>query len=273
MSTGFEEQSSTFLRWVDRLTKPLVIVSVTLYLLEEELSLRNNWENSLESPVYFLWCERVVAVIFTLELLVRWWRSSRFVKDARDTSYPYNVWGGIDLISIAPFWIGFLVPTSWLGLVRTLRILRFLKFFRYSRNLQLTALKFYRAFHNLRGVAFSYGLIWLFFSVVCLKLEHPHQPEEFNSLLDAAWFTMVTATTVGYGDVSPVGGWGKLFVGLMLIPIISSVGMAFAAFTNACEAVQKMEDDPEIDPIQEWRKERQRMRKRQIVEQEYQIEE
>jgi voltage-gated potassium channel len=123
-------------------------------------------------------------------------------------------------------------------------------FFRYSRTLQLTALKFYRAYHNMKGIAFSLGVFWVFFSVLALSVE---QLEEFSSLLDAAWFTIVTATTVGYGDMYPVRVWGKLFVGLMLVPVISMMGMAFAAFANACDTVQELEDAPDVDPIQEWR--------------------
>lgn len=48
----------------------------------------------------------------------------------------------------------------------------------------------------------------------------------------------------------------KIFVGLMLIPIIGSIGMAISAFSNACDSVQELEDDPNIDPLVEWQKER-----------------
>ena len=273
MTKALDERSSAFIRWIDRIAKPLVIISVVMYLVEEEMSLRNHWDNSFESPHVFLWSERAIATIFSLEVLARWWRAREHSDVPWRERYPFNVWGFIDILSVAPFWVGFFCSTTALGIIRTFRILRLLKFFRYSRSLQLTALKFYRAFHNIKGITFSYGLIWLFFAVICLKLEQPYQPEEFHSLLDAAWFTIVTATTVGYGDMSPVGPWGKVFVGLTLIPIISSAGMAFAAFTNACESVQELEDDPDVDPIAEWKLERERVRQRKLAEQNYTIEE
>lgn len=268
-----EARWNAIIRWIDQVAKPLAVASVVLYLIEGELSLRHHWDNSYQSPSTFLWCERLIAGLFTVEFLVRWWRSNPAFRGARNTSYPLNVWGMIDLICIVPFWIGFLVPVSWLGVVRTLRIFRLLKFFRYSRTLQLTALKFYRAFHNLKGLAFALGIVWLFFAVVCLNLEHKQQPEKFGSLLDGAWFTVVTASTVGYGDASPTSVWGKLFVGVMLIPIISTMGMAFSAFSNACDSVQELEDDPNIDPIAEWRKERERMQKRKSADQNYHMNE
>lgn len=258
---------------VDLLVRPLVVVSIVMFLVEKELSLRNGWENSFESPWYYLWSERIIAIIFTLEIGVRWWRSNPFYYDAPNSSYPFNIWGAIDFIAIVPFWVGFICPVEYLGLVRTLRIFRALKFFRYSRGLQLTALKFYRAYHNLKGLVFSVGIMWLFFAIVCLELERQTQPENFGSLLDVAWFTIVTGTTVGYGDVSPDTFFGKIFVGLMLIPIIGSIGMAISAFSNACDSVQELEDDPNIDPLEEWQKERQKIKERRKSERSYRMKE
>lgn len=256
---------------IDWLAKPLIVISIVLFLLETELSLQNGWTNSHESPWYYLWSERLIAVFFTFEIFVRWWRSNPSYYGAPDTSYPLNIWGLIDFIAIVPFWVGFICPVQYLGLVRTLRILRALKFFRYSRGLQLTALKFYRAYHNLKGLVFSVGIMWLFFAIVCLELERKAQPEHFGSILDVVWFTIVTGTTVGYGDASPSTLYGKIFVGMMLIPIIGSIGMAISAFSNACDSVQALEDDPNIDPLVEWKKERGKMKKRRKIERGYRM--
>ena len=273
MSKVSEERWNVAIRWIDHVAKPLVVFSVVLYLIEGELSLRNHWDGGYESHSFFLWSERVIASLFTLEIFVRWWRSNPTFYGAPNTSYPFNIWGAIDVLCVAPFWIGFLVPTSMLGIVRTFRIFRLLKFFRYSRTLQLTALKFYRAYHSFKGVAFALGVVWLFFAVICLNLEHKAQPDKFGSLLDGVWFTVVTATTVGYGDASPISLWGKVFVGLMLVPIISTMGMAFSAFSNACDTVQELEDDPNIDPIEEWKKERERVQQRKKADRTYHMDE
>lgn len=251
------------------IVKPLVVISIVMFLVEKQLSIQNGWVNSLESPWYYLWSERVIAAIFTFEIFVRWWRSNPFYYGAPDTCYPFNIWGVIDFIAIVPFWVGFICPIEYLGLVRTLRILRALKFFRYSRGLQLTALKLYRAYHNLKGLGFSIAILWMFFAIVCLELEREAQPEKFGNLLEVAWFTIVTGTTVGYGDTSPDTFFGKVFVGLMLVPIIGSIGMAISAFSNACDAVQALEDDPNIDPLKEWTKERQKMKERRKAEKAY----
>lgn len=271
MSEKSEERWNEVIRLIDLVAKPLVVISVILYLIEGEMSLRHFWEDRAQSRAFFTWCEWAIAGLFTIEFFVRWLRSNPSFSQARNSAYPLNAWGAIDLIAILPFWLGLIVPASMLGIVRSLRIFRLLKFFRYSRTLQLTALKFYRAYHNMKGIVFSLGVVWLFFAVICINLEHQDQPDKFGSLLDGAWFTVVTATTVGYGDASPVGVWGKLFVGVMLIPIISTMGMAFSAFSNACDSVQELEDDPNIDPIEEWKKERTRMKQRRQADKRYRM--
>ena len=273
MSKISEKNWNTVILWIDRIAKPVVVFSIIIFLIEEELSLRNQLNSSYEPHAFFLWCERVIAAFFTLEFFVRWWRSNPRFYNAPNTAYPFNAWGMIDLLAFVPFWVGLFLPSPFMGVVRSFRILRLLKFFRYSRTLQLTALKFYRAYHNLKGIAFSIGIVWLFFTAICLDLEHKAQPEKFGSLLDGVWFTIVTATTVGYGDASPVGLWGKLFVGAMLIPIISTMGMAFSAFSTACDTVQAIEDDPSVDPLKEWQNERERIRKRRQANRDYHMDE
>lgn len=273
MADHSHDSSTVFLKWVDACVHPIVWINIVMFLIEEELSARYGWRNSREAPRIFLWCERIAAAIFTIELFVRWHRSNPGYTGAPTTKYPFTILGFIDTIAIVPFWLGFFVPAGWLGVIRVLRILRLLKFFRYSRDLQLTALKFYRAYYNIRGIAFSVGIIWLLFAVMCLKLEQEAQPEKFGSLLDTAWFTIVTGTTVGYGDRSPETMWGKLFVGLMLIPIIATIGASISAMNAAFDAIQKEAEDPNVDPAVLFEAERERRRKLRDANKRYHMDE
>ena len=47
--------------------------------------------------------------------------------------------------------------------------------------------------------------------------ERDAQPEVFRSILAAMWWTLVTLTTVGWGDIVPVTGWGKLVGGVIAV--------------------------------------------------------
>ena len=47
--------------------------------------------------------------------------------------------------------------------------------------------------------------------------EHEAQPDKFQSIFHSMWWTIVTLTTVGYGDVYPITAGGKIFTFFILI--------------------------------------------------------
>lgn len=102
------------------LIKLLVLYSVGSYLIE----VGTGTENSYESHWFFLWSERIVACIFSLEYIARF-----RPQENKPGKYILSPLGIIDLLSVLPFWLGFFVPLDWLSMIRTLRILRLLKFF------------------------------------------------------------------------------------------------------------------------------------------------
>jgi len=62
----------------------------------------------------------------------------------------------------------------------------------------------------LRPLVFAQIIIGLFCTVAVFEVESPAQPDKFCTLFDAAYFTMVTVATVGYGDLSPVTPIGRI---------------------------------------------------------------
>jgi voltage-gated potassium channel len=86
-------------------------------------------ENSLVGPRFFLWSERLVASIFTVEYALRWIRSKNW-------RYPITFTAIVDLLAVLPFYVGFLVDLRVLRLIRTLRMLRLFKLHRYNTALR-----------------------------------------------------------------------------------------------------------------------------------------
>lgn len=228
---------------IDVIVKPLVWYSVAMLALECHLYPEGS---SRESQPFFLWSERVVAVIFTCEYLFRW------LRNRGRGYYPITPFGIIDLLAIVPFWIGFLPALGpYLHLVRTLRVLRMLKFFRYSRGLQVIALGFYRAYFNLKPLMLATTMIVLFTMFSLFQIEGPHQ-EEFRDLFKIGWFLEVTGTTVGYGDISPNTTGGKAIVMVFMIAGLAIFMACFSAITNAFEKVFQQAQDPEFNPLDEF---------------------
>ncbi len=230
---------------IDRLVVPLVWYSVVMLAIECQFYPN---DDSYDTPRFFLWSERVVALIFTVEYIVR------LIRNSGRGFYPITALGVIDLISILPFWVGFIPAVDpYLQLVRTLRVLRMLKFFRYSRGLQLMALGFYRSYWNLRPLLLATLMMILFTMFALYEVEGMHQ-DEFRSLFTVAWFLEVTGTTVGYGDMSPQSTAGKIIVMVYMIGGLAIFMACFSAITTSFDQVFKEASDPEFDPLDQFDK-------------------
>lgn len=229
---------------INKIVLPLCVLSVVLYILE----LSGNTKNSYESHWLYLCLERyLIFPILTIEYFIRWWEDYYYPNNQADlglgghTSYPMSYLGIIDLLAWLPSLIGFFVPINYLGLVRSLRILRLLKFFRYSKSLQLGAIVFYRSLVYLKTLSLLALIVILFSSCILYQIE----PDTFgNKLSNAVWYSLVTSTTVGFGDYYPKTDIGKIVtVVLLFIPS----GAIFAGFIGSITATfQKVMDEHNI---------------------------
>lgn len=55
---------------------------------------------------------------------------------------------------------------------------------------------------------------------------------EINNYPDALWWAIVTATTVGYGDIVPVTPIGRILASIMMLFGIAFIGMITSTITN-----------------------------------------
>lgn len=200
--------------------RSLIITSVALLFVEQDII---GSTDSFSSPRIFIWIERIIATLLLLEFAVR---SLRSLKDS--SYYPLTLMGCIDLAAIAPFYIGFFVSAPWLGLIRTLRILRLAKFYRYNPVMQnlvenmITKKRLWYALFSFIAVAILFG------TVTMHEIESAAGTPGFESLRSTSWYIVVTFTTVGYGDVSPATSVGKVVASVLMVVGLSIV----ASFTS-----------------------------------------
>ena len=219
--------------YVEKLLLGIVLFSVFTYVLEVEYS---KAAHSLEGNPFWLWAERIVATILTIEYFARWIRVGK--------GYPCSILGWIDFLAILPFWLGFFVPTGWLGLVRSLRILRLLKIYRHSMSMRIFVHALIGSRKYLSGMFLIVFIFVLFSAVGIREIEREIQPETFGSLFNSIWWAIVTLMSVGYGDAVPVTTIGKAFAQFVMVV---GVGLT-AAFigivgSNVFKEVQNLEDD------------------------------
>lgn len=194
------------------------------------------WAAKLSSVI-----EITSIIIFTIEYILRVWTSSVMYPDKSRiisrVKYIFSPMAIVDLVSILPFYIPFIIPID-LRILRVLRIVRLLRLFkinRYTKALTSIALVLKNKSSQLLSSIFVVALLMVISAVIMYNIESSAQPEVFNNALDALWWSVATFTTVGYGDIFPVTVPGKILsaiiallgIGLVAVPTgIISAGFA-----------------------------------------------
>jgi voltage-gated potassium channel len=118
----------------------------------------------------------------------------------------------IDLVTVMA-----LVPgLRALRVLRLLRLLRTARLFRYSNPFS----GLFRAFESDRyifGLAFSFLVIQVVLGGLSLYLIERNGNPNVGSPGDAFWWALVTITTVGFGDITPVTGLGRIVAGFLMV--------------------------------------------------------
>jgi voltage-gated potassium channel len=194
----------------------IIILSVITVILETEESLYNQYS------VFFRTFEVITVVLFTIEYALRIWTCTM------DPRYQSPIIGRlkwvlspmaiIDLLAILPFYI----PSSSVDLrilraVRLVRLFRVLKIAHYSQSLRILTNVLRDKKSELLVTLFAGVILLTLASSVMFYIEREAQPEAFNSIPSSMWWGVATLTTVGYGDIYPKTGLGKIFGSLIAL--------------------------------------------------------
>lgn len=157
--------------------------------------------------------DRLIGVIFVSEYIIRFWCAENKLKFF---IRPFSL---LDLIAILPFILR-LTNIQYIRMFRWFRILRLIRFI----NLKFLFLNI----NSEDGVIFARILFTLFtilfiYSGLIYQVEHSLNAEAFGTFLDAFYFSVVTMTTVGFGDVTPISEGGRLLTVLMILTGIALI--------------------------------------------------
>ncbi|MBB3230100.1 voltage-gated potassium channel [Halomonas stenophila] len=186
----------------------IILTSVLVVMLESIAPLRE------AHGVWFYWVEWGFTLLFTVELAVRLYCLKR------PWHYLKSFYGIIDLVAILPTWLALVLPGTQslvvVRLLRTLRIFRVLRLMEFVGEGRLLLGALMRSGHQIFLFLFTvFMLVTIFASLVYLI-----EPAEagFTSIPTAIYWAVVTLTTVGYGDITPVTPLGQaISVMVMLI--------------------------------------------------------
>lgn len=214
-----EEPDSLAGRLLNALIGVLIVLNVTAVVLESVESIY-----SLYAP-WFQGFEVLSVIVFSVEYAGRVWASaenSRYGPGWRGRlRYMSTPMALIDLVAIAPFYLGFITDADT-RILRALRLLRVFKLSRHSTAMDMLLTVIRNEAATVASSMFVMLIIIVLAASGIYLIEREAQPDAFQSIPQAMWWAAVTLTTVGYGDVVPVTVLGKVF-GLFIT--IAGVGM------------------------------------------------
>ncbi|KAK4472160.1 hypothetical protein MN116_000458 [Schistosoma mekongi] len=152
-------------------------------------------------------------IIFTIEYCARMYAAPNRWK------FFISVMSIIDVVAILPFYIGLLMPDnkSVSGVFTTLRVFRVFRVFKFSRHsvgLRILGYTLKSCASELGFLLFSLTMVIIIFATVMYYAEKSVEGTTFSSIPSSFWYTIVTMTTLGYGDMVPETIVGKIVGGM-----------------------------------------------------------
>jgi voltage-gated potassium channel len=178
-------------KWFDVLLILSILVSVVMVMLDSVSAIQKTYGHIL------LALEWLFTILFTIEYLLR------LLSVGRPVAYATSFFGVVDFFAILPTYLAIFIPGAQyfliIRLLRVLRIFRILKLVQYlgEARLLLQALRASR-----RKI-----IVFIFGSLIYL-IEDPK--DGYTSIPKSIYWSIVTLTTVGYGDISPKTNLGQV---------------------------------------------------------------
>ena len=219
----------------------LVVINVISVTLESVPALYENYQD------LFRTLEIVSVIIFTIEYFGRLWSAP-----SQDTtnqslsnnlkyriSYVFSFNGLVDLISILPFYLQSIFPYLDLRILRTLRLLRILKLSYYNSAFKDLFEAIFEERKSFYAASYLFIVVLIVSSSLIYFAEHKVHPTGFQSIPGSMYWALITLTTVGYGDITPVTGIGQFIAmlsavfGVVVVALIT--GIVASSFNSQME--------------------------------------
>ena len=220
-------------RFVDHFLSFLIVSNIIAVSLESVESIGLTYRHA------FLIFEYVSVTIFGFEYLLRIWASAERTSGpaatemGRRLAYIFSFNGLVDLIAILPSLLALVAGNVDLRWVRVVRLLRILKISNYSSALEDLASAIYEERRSFLAALYLFCIALFIASALMYVVERHAQPDQFASIPESMWWALITLTTVGYGDVSPVTPLGKAVGALTALMGVCTVALLTGIIANA----------------------------------------
>ena len=205
--------------WVSVLFVVISTVAMVLNTMPEMEGPKDDQGNPTDNNILSI-LETICILWFTVEYLLR------FIGAPQKCTFMKDFMNVIDVLAILPYYITLIVMEATrhegedngnlhelhqvVSVFRIMRILRIFKLARHSAGLQSIAYTLKNSYKELALLVLFLSMGVLVFSSLCYFAEKDEDETLFTSIPATFWWAVITMTTVGYGDMSPKSGIGKL---------------------------------------------------------------
>ncbi|CEG36886.1 chloride channel family [Plasmopara halstedii] len=195
----------------------MVSMSVVVAVLDSVDDFRDDIGN------YLLALEAFFTVVFTVEYCLR------LLSLRNPSSFAFSLMGFVDMCALVPSYLGFILPDArpllHLAVLRIFRVMRVFRLLRLARFVDAGAALSDNIETNKRRIAvFLVALFTMILVIGCAMYLIEGDSHDFSNIPISLYWTVVTMTTVGYGDISP-----HTIVGRMLATVVMFVGYGIIA--------------------------------------------
>ncbi|MFC1763067.1 ion transporter [Planctomycetota bacterium] len=219
----------------------LIVLSAVVAMLDSAKT-----DSALPNPLTQVeWC---LTILFTLDYI------TRLACAPQPWRYARSFFGVIDLLSVIPTYFTLLGPGTDFNYLATIRFLRVLRLFRVL-NLSTYQVELQRLWQALaasarRIMAFILFVITTVVVLGALVYSIEKDTPGFDNIPHSIYWAVVTLTTVGYGDISPETGLGRVVAALIMILGYSIIVIPTGIVAAAVPHTPKRQDDRSCDHCQ-----------------------
>ena len=209
-----------------------ILLSVSFVMLDSVIELKEVYGSFFRSIEWFF------TILFTTEYLLR------IITIRLPKSYIFSFFGVIDLLSLIPTYLSLILPgaqvLSVIRILRVLRVFRILKLIQFMGEAELLK----QAMIASRRKIFVYLFFVINLVIVLGSIMYLIEGEAsgFDSIPRSIYWSIVTLTTVGYGDISPETNLGQTVAAIIMIMGYSIIAVPTGIVTSAITFTDKSQN-------------------------------
>lgn len=169
--------------------------------------------------------DHICAAIFVIDYLLRWATADFKLKRGKMSFllYPFTPMAILDLLSLLPSFIPANDSFKAFRFFRIMGGLRAFKLIRHSKSIRML----FNALRSQRVPLIVALVLAAIYIVVCATIMFNVEPETYDTFLEALYWSVISLTTIGYGDITPATGVGRIVAMLSAL-----AGVAIIAFPS-----------------------------------------